>query len=145
MEQSSRTEVRYAGFWVRAVASLIDSIILGLIVGPIIYKVYGTEYLEMEGMIAGPADFLLTWIFPAVAITVFWIYKSATPGKMAFKLRIVDESSGRDATPGQCIIRYVGYYVSMLPLFLGFLWVLWDDKKQGWHDKLARTVVVRAD
>lgn len=134
----------YAGFWVRAAASIVDSIILALIVGPIIYAVYGAAYLDVEGMIAGPTDFLLTWIFPAVAIVVFWIYKSATPGKMMFKLRIMDEGLGRDATAGQCVIRYIGYYVSMLPLFLGFLWVMWDDKKQGWHDKLARTVVVHA-
>lgn len=143
--EPSRVEVRYAGFWVRAAASIIDSIILALIIGPILYAVYGPAYLDMEGMFAGTVDLLLQWVFPAIAIVVFWIYKSATPGKMAFKLRIVDEGSGRDATAWQCVIRYIGYYVSMIPLFLGFLWVIWDDKKQGWHDKLARTVVVRAD
>ena len=142
MEQ--QTEQRYAGFWVRVAASIVDSIILALVIGPVVWAIYGAEYFEMEGMIAGPADFLLTWVLPAVAIVVFWIYKSATPGKMVFKLRIMDESSGRDASAGQCVIRYLGYYVSMLPLFLGFLWVLWDDRKQGWHDKLARTVVVHS-
>jgi uncharacterized RDD family membrane protein YckC len=42
----------------------------------------------------------------------------------------------------QYIIRYLGYYVSIFALGLGFLWVAWDDKKQGWHDKMAGTVVI---
>jgi len=58
-------------------------------------------------------------------------------------MRIVDASSGGKPTTAQWIIRYVGYYISMIPLFLGFAWVAFDARKQGWHDKLAGTLVVR--
>ena len=50
---------------------------------------------------------------------------------------------GAKPSTGQLIGRYFGYYVSTIPLFLGFVWVAFDPRKQGWHDKLAGTVVVR--
>jgi len=88
-------------------------------------------------------DFIVNWIFPLVATVVFWVYKSATPGKMALKAKVVDARTGYTPTVKQSIIRYIGYYISLLPIGLGFLWVGWDKKKQGWHDKLAGTVVIR--
>lgn len=138
-------ELEYAGFWVRVGATLIDSILIMLITLPILISIYGWDYLLMEetGLIAGPADFLITWVLPAVAIIVFWITKQATPGKMAISAKMVDASSGMAPSTGQCIGRYLAYFISMFPLCLGILWVAFDRKKQGWHDKLAGTVVVR--
>ena len=92
----------------------------------------------------GPADFLINWLLPAVAIVLFWIYRQATPGKMAIKARIVDARTGAKPKPGQLMIRYLGYYVSTIPLGLGLIWVAFDPRKQGWHDKIAGTVVVRS-
>ena len=88
-------------------------------------------------------DLLLNWIFPALAVIVFWIYRQATPGKMVIGARIVDARTGQPPSTGQLIGRYFGYYVSMIPLCLGLLWVAFDARKQGWHDKLAGTVVIR--
>ena len=62
---------------------------------------------------------------------------------MVLKVKVVDAKTGSAPTIRQSVIRYIGYYVSLLPLGLGFLWVLWDTKKQGWHDKMAGTVVIR--
>jgi uncharacterized RDD family membrane protein YckC len=89
---------------------------------------------------ASRASLLLT----AIAIIVFWIYKSATPGKMIFGAKIVDARTGGPMTTGQAIGRYLGYYVSLFTLCIGFLWVAFDSRKQGFHDKLANTVVIRA-
>lgn len=133
----------YAGFWVRVAAALIDSLLAALILGPILWAIYGKEYFNSEALLAGPMDFLLTWVLPALAVILFWIYKSATPGKMALGLRIVDARTGNVPTTGQCIGRYFGYYVSLLPLGVGILWVAFDERKQGFHDKLAGTVVLR--
>lgn len=94
-------------------------------------------------LVKGPADVLITWVLPAVAVILFWIYRQATPGKMAISARIVDAKTGNPPSAGQLIGRYFGYFVSMLPLFLGLIWVAFDRRKQGWHDKLAGTVVVR--
>ena len=74
---------------------------------------------------------------------LFWIYKSATPGKMITKLVIVDAKTGGKPTTGQFLLRYLGYYVSTVPLGLGLIWVAFDQRKQGWHDKIAGTLVVR--
>jgi uncharacterized RDD family membrane protein YckC len=136
-------QLAYAGFWVRVGASLIDVLLILLIVGPIVYAIYGPQYLESDALIHGPMDFLLTWVVPAIAVILFWIYKGATPGKMAVHARIVDARTGGHPSNGQLIGRYFAYYVSLLGLGLGYLWVAWDQRKQGWHDKLAGTVVVR--
>ncbi len=133
----------YVGFWVRFGASIIDSLLLMVIIFPLMYTVYGNQYLHSEEFILGVPDFIINWIFPLFATILFWIYKSATPGKMALKVKIVDAQTGNIPSVKQSVIRYIGYYISLLPIGIGFLWVAWDKKKQGWHDKLAGTVVIR--
>lgn len=64
---------------------------------------------------------------------------------MATKLTIVDANTGEKPSPAQFVGRYLAYYVSMLPLFLGIIWVGIDKRKQGWHDKLAGTVVIKSN
>ncbi len=137
----SRT--RYAGFWVRTWATLIDSILILLITYPILISVYGIEYFLSQELVKGPIDLLTSWVLPAIAVIVFWMYKSATPGKMIFSARIVDAKTGGKPSTTQCVIRYFAYIVSILPLLLGFIWIAFDKRKQAWHDKLAGTVVVR--
>lgn len=138
--------VEYAGFWVRAGATLIDGILLGIIALPVLISIYGWDYLDFEksGLVAGGGDFVLSWIVPTIVTVVFWITKQATPAKMAFATRVVDAASGCAPSPSQFVGRYFAYVISTLPLGLGFLWVAFDRKKQSWHDKLAGTVVVRS-
>jgi uncharacterized RDD family membrane protein YckC len=135
--------VEYAGFWVRTIAAVIDSVLICIIIFPILSIVYGSSYWTGERLVQGPVDFLVSWVAPAVAVVLFWIARQATPGKMAVGARIVDARTGGKPTTKQLIIRYLGYYVAMLPLFIGIVWVAFDPRKQGWHDKLAGTVVVR--
>lgn len=136
-------EIEYAGFWIRVWASIIDTVILMVIIVPILLSVYGTEYLGSEKLMYGPMDFLLNYVLPAAAIIAFWVYKSATPGKMAISATIVDAKTGKKPSMGQFIGRYFAYLLSAIPLGLGLIWVAFDKRKQGWHDKLAGTVVVR--
>ena len=138
------TDLEYAGFWSRTGASIIDTLLLGTIIYPILIGIYGTEYLASEDVIVGPWDFLLSWVLPAFAVILFWIYRSATPGKMAIRAKILDAKTGKNASTGQLIGRYFAYYISVIPLMLGIVWIAFDRKKQGWHDKLAGTVVVKA-
>ncbi len=138
-------EHQYAGFWIRTGAAIIDSILLLLIMGPILTAIYGTDYWIGESSVQGVWDVLFNYILPAIAVIVFWFYKSATPGKMATKLTIVDAKTGGKPSTQQFIVRYLGYYVSMLPLFIGIIWVGIDKRKQGWHDKLAGTVVIKSN
>ena len=136
-------ELEYVGFWPRVGTSLIDTILLGVIIWPILTALYGESYWTSEQFIKGPMDILLSWILPAVAILVFWVARQATPGKMAISARIVDATTGNTPSTGQFIGRYFAYFLSTIPLCLVFIWVAFDDRKQGWHDKLAGTVVVR--
>jgi uncharacterized RDD family membrane protein YckC len=133
----------YVGFWARVGASLVDTVLLCVILYPVLTAIYGRGYWTDPSLVHGPVDVLLQWVLPALAIIVFWITRQATPGKMLIHARIVDADSGRPLTRRQAIVRYLGYYVSLLGLGLGFLWVAWDRRKQGWHDKLAGTVVIR--
>jgi len=135
-------ELEYVGFWARVGAALIDSLLVTLILVPLVRLIYGDEYETLK-MIQGPADLLISLFLPAIAIVIFWINRQATPGKMAISAQIVDAKTGGNPTTGQLIGRYLGYYVSIIPLFLGLIWVAFDPRKQGWHDKLAGTVVVR--
>lgn len=138
-------ELEYAGFWVRTGASIIDSVLILLVTFPLLISVYGWAYFEntQTSLFAGPADFFITWVAPAIAVVIFWIYRQATPGKMLLSLKIVDAETGNPTSTGQLIVRYLGYYVSIIPLLLGIFWVAFDKRKQGWHDKLAGTVVIR--
>lgn len=137
---------RYAGFWIRCLAAIIDSILLALVIAPVMVAVYGPEQLQAmayTGHGGGLVAFFFNYLVPALVIIAFWIYRSATPGKMLLKLEIVDAKTGAKPTTGQFIGRYLGYYVSIIPVFLGIIWVAFDRRKQGFHDKLAGTVVIR--
>jgi uncharacterized RDD family membrane protein YckC len=137
-------DVEYAGFWIRTGAAIIDSIIILIIIIPVLTFIYGEEYWAGDLYFFGFWDVMLNYILPAVVVILFWEYKSATPGKMALKLKIVDAKTGSKPSVGQFIGRYLAYYISIIPLFLGIIWVGIDKRKQGWHDKLAGTVVVRS-
>lgn len=136
--------LEYAGFWIRLGATLIDTILLLVITTPLLVWIYGWSYLSDDRLIHGPAEILISWVAPAVATVLFWLYWQASPGKMLLSLRVVDAGSGKTLSVGQAVARYVCYIVSALPLCLGFIWIGVDRKKQGWHDKIAQTVVVRA-
>lgn len=136
-------ELELVGFWPRVGASIIDSILMAMIILPILMAFYGEEYWFSESFVQGPVDLLVSYIFPAAAVIAFWVAKQATPGKMAISAKIVDAKTGNPPSTGQFIGRYFAYYLSMFPLGLGLLWVAFDSRKQGWHDKLAGTLVVR--
>jgi uncharacterized RDD family membrane protein YckC len=137
-------DLEYVGFWARVWACLIDTFFLLVVTTPLLLLIYGKNYFGMEGALQGPADFLVSYLLPAVIVIVFWIYRNATPGKMAVGAKIVDAKTGDVPSPGQYVGRYAGYFLSAIPLGLGLLWVGFDRKKRGWHDMLAGTVVVRS-
>ncbi|MBV1959617.1 MAG: RDD family protein [Pseudomonadales bacterium] len=136
-------EHEYAGFWIRVGAAIIDSILIGVVSLPLLLAIYGDDYWHDDSALRGGWDLIISYLLPAIVVIVFWVYKSATPGKMITKLTIVDAETGGKPSTGQFIGRYLGYYVSMIPLFLGIIWVGFDKRKQGWHDKLAGTVVIK--
>jgi uncharacterized RDD family membrane protein YckC len=133
----------YAGFWIRVAAALIDTVLFVIVFSIPLTLVYGMDYWDPETQVKGVWNILIQYIAP-IAITVwFWTKYLGTPGKMALRLRVLDAHTGLAISTPKAIGRYFCYYVSALPLLLGFFWIGIDKKKQGFHDKLAGTVVVR--
>ncbi len=143
IDDSVEREPVYGGFWLRFIASFIDSIWVMALTFTLGWMVYGAIYFESTDIIQGGADFFISYVLPFVLTMAFWFYWAATPGKMLLGLKIVDANSLDKASKGRLVLRYFAYYVSLIPLGLGFFWVAWDKGKQGWHDKIARTLVVK--
>ena len=146
MSQSIPSNRSFGGFWIRAAAAIVDSMLLLGLAVLVVQLLYGQSYFDWalrpsEGM--NRSQFFFNWVLPAIYYIGFWKIKSATLGKMLVKVKIVDAKTGEPASTLQCVVRYLGYFISGLPLALGFLWVAFDKKKQGWHDKIARTLVVK--
>jgi len=123
----------YAGFWQRAAAVLVDALIVLVLLAPLVV-VLGPRTSDLLGFLA-----------VAVAVIGFWRYCGATPGKIALGVKIVDATTGGPPTLGRLVLRFLAYFVSAFPLYLGFLWAAFDRRKQGWHDKIARTVVINSE
>ena len=132
----------YVGFWPRAGAALIDVILMIAFSWLILALIYGQSYWSSGGPVQGWVEFSHKWLLPAITVVMFWVLWQATPGKMMVSAKIVDAKTGGLPSTGQYIVRYFSYFLSGLPLGLGALWVAFDPRKQGWHDKLASTVVV---
>jgi uncharacterized RDD family membrane protein YckC len=146
----------YGGFWRRLLAMMIDGAILAIIMttlfiaGIIVFGISVT-FPVFGGFEEWPGPFmrflLLFWTTRAVIKMFYFVYfigaTGQTPGKMALGLRVVCQD-GEPVTFGIAFLRWVGYIVSTLCLYLGFLWIAFDRRKQGWHDKIAGTVVIRA-
>lgn len=116
-------DLEYVGFWPRVGAAIIDTLLTCLITIPLVVGIYGWKYFESEKFVQGPADFLITWMFPAIAVILFWLRSQATPGKMAVSAVVVDANTGNPISVGQAIGRYLAYFVSIIPLCLGIFWV----------------------
>ena len=131
----------YAGFWIRLVASIIDSIIVVVALLPITL-LFGREATSYSFQMTTASDWF--WqILMAVFYIFCWVKFAGTPGKRLLRLKVLDEKTGNKLTVMQSIIRYIGYIPSILVFGIGLFWVAFDAKKQGWHDKMAKTVVVR--
>jgi uncharacterized RDD family membrane protein YckC len=120
----------YAGFWMRFLASLIDSLILlvpSIVIGLVV-------------------EFPLSTVL-SVAINLgytigFWISEGATPGKMAMGIVIL-KTDGQMMGMGSAFARYLGYWLSSAILLIGYLMIAFRHDKRGLHDLIAGTVVIR--
>jgi uncharacterized RDD family membrane protein YckC len=126
-----------AGFGARLGGFLIDGIILA-VVNSIVGAVFG----------AGPGEVnpSATAINTAIGLAYFIYFEGGatgqTLGKKVVKIRVVDFQTGGPLGYGKAVGRYFARILSILPLGLGYFWMLWDKEKQTWHDKLAGSVVV---
>jgi len=126
------------GFWIRVAAAIIDYLVISVVSSLLSLILYvGAFPFEVGGGV--------------FAILVFWLYhwlfiglKGQTLGKMALGIKVVN-AAGSVPGLGRAALREIpGKILSAIAVCLGFLWVIWDGQKQGWHDKIASTHVVKS-
>lgn len=127
-ELGQRLPTEYGSFWIRFGGWLIDSIIIGAVSG--VLAITGGSAASFLGLAIG------------IGYYVGLNAHGGTLGKRAVGLRLESDKTGEDIGYGAALVRYVVAIASALVLFLGYFWVIWDDKNQTWHDKAAGSVVV---
>ena len=146
---------QFGGFWRRSLAYMVDKFILYLI--SLILFLVGLSAMGLGGVslwsIAMTGDLPRgTGLFMAIYLVTaslmdmiyfIWFHGTVgrTLGKRFFGLRVI-RVSGEKMTLGIAFLRWVGSLISGIFFFLGFIWIAFDNRKQGWHDKIAATLVV---
>jgi uncharacterized RDD family membrane protein YckC len=142
----------YAGFWVRLLAYFIDFVVL-IIAQFAIFAVFGVSLMAADPMDPDAANiFATTGGMLAYAITVIGsiLYfvllessaKQGTLGKMALGL-IVTDTAGRRISAGRAVGRYFAKILSGLILLIGYIMIAFTERKQGLHDLIASTYVIK--
>lgn len=136
----------YGGFWVRVLALILDALILGVLSSALLPFTGIGLIVEFE-----PNRFAVNYGANAISTLLglvyfigFWSLRGQTPGMMAFNMRVVRADDGGPVDLLRGLLRYVGLHISFAVILIGVIWAAFDSRKQGWHDKIAGTVVVRA-
>ena len=133
------TEIVYGGFWIRAGAFVIDYALL-LIAAFILGIIYPSFFSNLSFL----NDEVLGFIMIIVYHTLFLSFFSSTPGKMFYKLKVIDEKTEAKVSFGKALVRSSSYVLSSFVFGLGFLFIGFDkEKHKGWHDRIAKTLVIR--
>ena len=135
--------LEYAGFWIRLVANIIDLFILLLIPFSAYCMVSGFVLrLPLLAISVPKIAFILWFIITIVYFAGFWVWRGQTLGKMITGIKVIRT----DSSPIEwkhALLRYLGYIISAMALCIGFIWIAFDSHKQGFHDKIADTYVVK--
>ena len=148
-QNQSEGTYQYAAPIKRFAASFIDAIVLSAIFVPLQLLIGVVVVASMQGKDPTSIQYVATGIYCSIAIPVVWLYsallessaKSATLGKMALGLMVLD-TDGYPISFGPATGRHFGKILSSLPCSAGFIAAFFNEKKQGWHDSMANTVVV---
>ena len=126
--------VEYMGFWIRLAAAVIDGILLfivNLLVGFLL------------GLAGSPLSILVNLLIGWAYHVGFIAAKGQTIGKMAVGIQVVDNQGNIPGIGAVLLRETIGKFLSGIAIGLGYLWVVWDKEKRGWHDHIAGTYVVR--
>ncbi len=137
-----------AGFGIRFISYILDSIVIGIISSIITFPFTPTyipsiTFNNSTGVELFDISSILTSLLGILYFVYFEGQRGATPGKMVTKLKVVGTDGTMPIGYGGAFIRYIGRMISLLVLALGYIWIIFDKDKQGWHDKIANTYVVR--
>jgi uncharacterized RDD family membrane protein YckC len=132
---------RYAGFFSRAAAYALDRVIIfGIVFVIMLVLEYFLRLFRVDQWLESLSDDAMVYLLVSIGYNVgFWLLSGQTPGKRVLGVRVM-RKDGTRLTLSNALRRQVGYWISAI-LYLGFLWILFDSKRQGFHDKLAGTIV----
>jgi uncharacterized RDD family membrane protein YckC len=138
------------GFGRRLLAAMLDTVVI-FFASMMVATAAGVAGLVL-GMYSPDAEEISTRFVLASGLLVSLTYyvvgwakgDGQTLGNFTLMMRIVG-TNGQPIGWGRAILRYIGYYVAIIPLSIGLLWAAFDSRRQGWHDKLARTYVIESD
>jgi uncharacterized RDD family membrane protein YckC len=151
-------QVTYGGFWIRFVAVIIDGFIIAIpiIILAVILGVAAGVAAGVSSNSTGQATSAANGIGTGLSLIVdlvafvltigYFVYfwgTGSTLGMRLFHLRVVDANTGAPIGFGRAALRYLGYIVSGAVCYIGLIWAAFDPRKQGWHDKIANTVVLQ--
>ena len=146
-ESSAPRHQAKAGFWIRSVAYILDFFLLGtvqLVLSLLIDQVIGLLGIVTEG---DPAVNLVIWLFGAslsIGYAVFFTgYCGQTPGKMVLRIKVIRTDGGPVSYSRAALREVLGKFISSILLGIGYLMVAFDSQKQGLHDKIADTYVIK--
>ncbi len=152
-ERSEGIALEFAGFWRRLGAYFIDFIALSVVASIFApFQWFGfVAFWDVGDVFNTPVWFALPYLIfgnlLSLLVTIayfvaFWVWRGQTPGKMALSIKLI-RTDGSKVTLGAALLRYLGYIVSTVIFFIGFIWIAFDRRKQGLHDKMADTYVVK--
>ena len=143
-------DFRYAGFWIRALAYVIDAVlinvvafVLGLVFAIVAVIVNPNVVADSQSTTFNIADQLVGLLISFGYFAGLWTLNGATYGQRWLGMRVVDVATFQPPRPAQAALRWLGLMLSFVALCIGVIWVAFDPQKQGWMDKLAGTVVIR--
>ena len=138
---NEKDKLEYAGFWIRLMAQILDVFVLGIPIALIVSIFFGFDWLFVDS--SWGAD-ILNLILSTVVVVVLWTkLGGATPGKKLMGIRIISSPDHQTLSYKKSVVRYlIGYTVSTLILFLGFLMIAFREDKRGLHDLIAKTYVI---
>ena len=149
---SANPEMVKAGFWIRSIAHLIDQVVLSIL-GLLFFLVSVLTFNSSPPLTMETASWenivpafllasLATLLIGSLYFSFFHGYTGQTIGKMLCGLKVVNYH-GRTISYSRAFFRCMCYLFSYLCFFFGFLWIAVDRERQGWHDKLAQTYVIK--
>jgi Predicted membrane protein/domain len=144
--------LEFAGFWRRFGAFIIDDIIISLtslafvpmhwFEIPVFWNI---DSLSGIWWLVAPVSAFTNVLSLSVMVAYFvffWYWRGQTIGMMAAQIKVI-RTDGSGVSLGNSLIRFAGLILASLPLGLGLFWIACDRRRQGWHDKMADTVVVK--
>jgi uncharacterized RDD family membrane protein YckC len=147
------SNVAYAGFWIRFVAIFVDGVILfvanlvlgfvvGVVIGLLVAVAGGDVTSDSSSITLNLISGIIGLALNAGYFTFYWA-GGQTLGMRWLRLRVVDAQTGGPIGISRGFVRWLGYILSALVCYIGLIWAAFDPRKQGWHDKIANTVVIQ--